>query len=424
MKQILYKLFEHQYLGRDEARTILQNIAQGKYNDVQVASLITVFLMRNISVEELCGFRDALLEMRVPVDLSEFAPIDIVGTGGDGKNTFNISTASCFTVAGAGFPVVKHGNYGATSVSGASNVMEQHGVKFTDDIDQLRRSMEQCNIAYLHAPLFNPALKAVAPVRKGLAVRTFFNMLGPLVNPVLPAYQLLGVYNLPLLRLYTYTYQESKTKFAVVHSLDGYDEISLTNEFKVATSDNEKIYTPESLGFSRYRDIDLDGGQTVRTFFNMLGPLVNPVLPAYQLLGVYNLPLLRLYTYTYQESKTKFAVVHSLDGYDEISLTNEFKVATSDNEKIYTPESLGFSRYRDIDLDGGQTPKEAAKIFDNIMNNTATEAQKNVVVVNSAFAIHVICPEKTIEECITLAKESLESGRALNTLKKFIELNN
>ena len=331
MKQILYKLFEHQYLGRDEARTILQNIAQGKYNDVQVASLITVFLMRNISVEELCGFRDALLEMRVPVDLSEFAPIDIVGTGGDGKNTFNISTASCFTVAGAGFPVVKHGNYGATSVSGASNVMEQHGVKFTDDIDQLRRSMEQCNIAYLHAPLFNPALKAVAPVRKGLAVRTFFNM---------------------------------------------------------------------------------------------LGPLVNPVLPAYQLLGVYNLPLLRLYTYTYQESKTKFAVVHSLDGYDEISLTNEFKVATSDNEKIYTPESLGFSRYRDIDLDRGQTPKEAAKIFDNIMNNTATEAQKNVVVVNSAFAIHVICPEKTIEECITLAKESLESGRALNTLKKFIELNN
>ena len=293
MKQILYKLFEHQYLGRDEARTILQNIAQGKYNDVQVASLITVFLMRNISVEELCGFRDALLEMRVPVDLSEFAPIDIVGTGGDGKNTFNISTASCFTVAGAGFPVVKHGNYGATSVSGASNVMEQHGVKFTDDIDQLRRSMEQCNIAYLHAPLFNPALKAVAPVRKGLAVRTFFNMLGPLVNPVLPAYQLLGVYNLPLLRLYT-----------------------------------------------------------------------------------------------------------------------------------YTSESLGFSRYRDIDLDGGQTPKEAAKIFDNIMNNTATEAQKNVVVVNSAFAIHVICPEKTIEECITLAKESLESGRALNTLKKFIELNN
>lgn len=331
MKQILYKLFEHQYLGRDEARIILQNIAQGKYNDVQVASLITVFLMRNISVEELCGFRDALLEMRIPIDLSEFSPIDIVGTGGDGKNTFNISTAACFTVAGAGFPVVKHGNYGATSVSGASNVMEQHGVKFTSDIDKLRRSMEKCNIAYLHAPLFNPALKAVAPVRKALAVRTFFNM---------------------------------------------------------------------------------------------LGPLVNPVLPRYQLLGVYNLPLLRLYSYTYQASNIKFAVVHSLDGYDEVSLTNEFKVATSESEKIYTPESLGFSRYTETDLDGGNTPEDAAKIFDNVMANTATEAQKDVVIVNAAFAINVICPEKTIEECIALARESLESGKARETLNKFIKLNN
>lgn len=331
MKQILYKLFEHQYLGRDEARTILQNIAQGKYNEVQVASLITVFLMRNISIEELCGFRDALLEMRIPVDLNEFSPIDIVGTGGDGKNTFNISTAACFVVAGAGFPVVKHGNYGATSVSGASNVMEQHGVKFTCDIDQLRRSIETCNIAYLHAPLFNPTLKAVAQVRKALAVRTFFNM---------------------------------------------------------------------------------------------LGPLVNPVLPTYQLLGVYNLPLLRLYTYTFQESNTKFAVVHSLDGYDEISLTDEFKVATCSNEKIYTPESLGFTRYKEEDLDGGDTPEDAARIFDNVIAGTATEAQKNVVIANAAFAINVICPEKTIEECIALSRESLESGRALATLKKFIELSN
>ena len=203
-------------------------------------------------------------------------------------------------------------------------------MKFTADVDKLRHSMEQCRIAYLHAPLFNPALKAVAPVRK---------MLG------------------------------------------------------------------------------------VRSFFNMLGPLVNPVIPAYQLLGVYNLPLLRLYNYTYQESGTQFAVVHSLDGYDEISLTGEFKVATCGNEKIYTPESLGFSRYKEADLDGGQTPEEAAQIFDNIMNNTATEAQKNVVIINAAFAIHVICPEKAIEECIAMAKESLESGRALATLKKFIELN-
>ena len=331
MKELLYKMFGHKSLSKEEAKQVLLNISDGRYNDSQLSAFMTVFLMRSITTEELAGFREAILERMVVVDLDCHDAIDIVGTGGDGKNTFNISTAACFTVAGAGIPVVKHGNYGATSVSGASNVMEQHGVKFTSDVDQMRRSMEQCNIAYLHAPLFNPALKAVAPIRKGLAVRTFFNM---------------------------------------------------------------------------------------------LGPLVNPVLPTYQLLGVYNLPLLRLYTYTYQESKTKFAVVHSLDGYDEISLTNEFKVATCGNEKIYTPEGLGFARYQDTDLDGGQTPEDAAKIFDNIMNNTATEAQKNVVVINAAFAIQVVRPEKTIEECIALAKESLESGRALATLKKFIELNN
>ena len=330
MKQILYKLFEHQYLGRSEARDILQNIAQGKYSDAQIASLITVFLMRNISVEELCGFRDALLDMRIPVDLNEFSPIDIVGTGGDGKNTFNISTASCFVLAGAGYPVVKHGNYGATSVSGASNVMEQHGVKFTNDNDKLRRSMEQCNMAYLHAPLFNSAMKAVAPVRKALGVRTFFNM---------------------------------------------------------------------------------------------LGPLVNPVFPKYQLLGVYNLPLLRLYSYTYQQSDTQFAVVHSLDGYDEISLTTEFKVATSGNEKIYTPESLGFSRYQEADLHGGDTPEDAARIFNNVLKNKATSAQRDVVIANSAFAIQVIESQKSIFECIDMAKESLESGKALQVLNKFVELN-
>ncbi|MBP6248869.1 MAG: anthranilate phosphoribosyltransferase [Bacteroides graminisolvens] len=330
MKQILYKLFEHQYLGRSEARDILQNIAQGKYSDAQIASLITVFLMRNISVEELCGFRDALLDMRIPVDLNEFSPIDIVGTGGDGKNTFNISTASCFVLAGAGYPVVKHGNYGATSVSGASNVMEQHGVKFTNDNDKLRRSMEQCNMAYLHAPLFNSAMKAVAPVRKALGVRTFFNM---------------------------------------------------------------------------------------------LGPLVNPVFPKYQLLGVYNLPLLRLYSYTYQQSDTQFAVVHSLDGYDEISLTTEFKVATSGNEKIYTPESLGFSRYQEADLYGGDTPEDAARIFNNVLKNKATSAQRDVVIANSAFAIQVIESQKSIFECIDMAKESLESGKALQVLNKFVELN-
>ena len=330
MKQLLYRLFEHQYLGREEARVILQNIAEGRYNDAQIASLITVFLMRSISVEELTGFREALLDMRVPIDLAEFKPIDIVGTGGDGKNTFNISTCSCFVVAGAGYNVVKHGNYGATSVSGASNVMEQHGIKFTNNNDQLRRNMEACHITYLHAPLFNPALKAVAPVRKNLGVRSFFNM---------------------------------------------------------------------------------------------LGPLVNPAMPAYQLLGVYNLPLLRLYNYTYQESGTRFAVVHSLDGYDEISLTADFKVAMPEKEKIYSPELLGFKRCQEADLDGGSTPEEAARIFDAVLENKATEAQRNCVVINSAFAIQVICPQKSIETCIAEAKESLDSGRALATFKQYVSLN-
>ncbi len=330
MKNILYNLFEHRYLGRSEARDILQNIAQGCYTDAQVASLITVFLMRNISVDELCGFRDALLEMCLSVDLDEFSPIDIVGTGGDGKNTFNISTAACFVVAGAGYAVVKHGNYGATSVSGASNVMEQHGVKFSADPSVLRRSIEECNIAYLHAPLFNPALKAVAPVRKALGVRTFFNMLGPLVNPSKPRYQLLGVYNLPLLRLYSYVYQASGINYAVVHSLDGYDEISLTSDFKVATTQSEKIYSCDDLGFDRY-----------------------------------------------------------------------------DEQQLY----------------GGDTPAAAARIFSSVLDGTSTAAQRDVVVVNAAFAINVRCPEKSMEECLVEARESLTSGRAAATFKKFVELN-
>lgn len=330
MKDILYRLFEHQYLGRDEAHRILHNIATGCYDDAQIASLITVFLMRNISVDELMGFREALLDMRVPVDLAEYKPIDIVGTGGDGKNTFNISTAACFVVAGAGYKVVKHGNYGATSVSGASNVMQQHGVKFTTDVGQLRRSIEDCNLAYLHAPLFNPALKAVANVRKHLGVRSFFNM---------------------------------------------------------------------------------------------LGPLVNPVMPTYQLLGVYNLPLLRLYNYTYQESGTRFAVVHSLDGYDEISLTGEFKVATADKEKLYTPEMLGFQRIAEADLDGGETPEAAARIFDAVLDGTATRAQRDCVIANAGFAIHVIRPELPVADCIAEARESLEEGKARATFLRFLSLN-
>ncbi|MDL2265602.1 anthranilate phosphoribosyltransferase [Parabacteroides sp. OttesenSCG-928-G21] len=330
MKEILYRLFDHQYLGREESYKVLQGITAGIYNEAQIASLITVYLMRNISVDELAGFREALLEMRLPVDLSDFSPIDIVGTGGDGKNTFNISTASCFIVAAAGYNVVKHGNFGATSVSGASNVMQQHGVKFTTNMNTLRHSLEKCHITYLHAPLFNPALKAVASVRKNLAVRTFFNMLGPLANPVIPAYQLLGVYNLPLLRLYSYSYQDSRTRFAVVHSLDGYDEISLTSPFKVASN------------------------------------------------------------------------------------------ATED---IYTPEQLGFTRCNSEDLDGGNTPEDAALIFFKVLKGEGTKAQTDCVVVNAAFAIQVICPEKTIETCIDEAREALSSGKALKVFQQFLEIN-
>ena len=330
MKQILYRLFEHQYLGREEARKILEEIAAGKYSDTQVAALITVFLMRSISVEELSGFRDALMDMRLNIDLSEYSPIDIVGTGGDGKNTFNISTAACFVVAGAGYPVVKHGNYGATSISGASNVMEMHGVKFSSDKDKLARSIGECGMAYLHAPLFNPALKAVAPVRKSLAVRSFFNLLGPLVNPAKPAYQLLGVYNLPLLRLFSYTYQQSGVRFGVVHSMDGYDEISLTSEFKVTTAESEKVYTPEMLGMERCREEELYGGDSV---------------------------------------------------------------------------------------------EEASRIFDDVLQTKASRAKMNCVITNAAFAIRVINPQKSIEQCIDEARNSLYGMKALEVFNKFLSLN-
>ncbi|MDR1866502.1 MAG: anthranilate phosphoribosyltransferase [Bacteroidales bacterium] len=330
MKQLLYKLFEHSYLDRNESREALIRMANGACNESQITAFITVFLMRSITTDELSGFRDALLELRVPVDLSDYNAIDIVGTGGDNKNTFNISTAACFTVAGAGYNVVKHGNYGSTSVSGASNVIEAHGVKFTRDTDVMKRSLDACHFAYLHAQFFNPALKAVAPVRKALGVRTFFNMLGPLVNPTLPKRQVLGVYNLKLARLYNYLYQQSGTDYTIVNSLDGYDEISLTADFKVFDGRGENIYSPETLGFARCEEADLYGGSTV---------------------------------------------------------------------------------------------EEASGIFDRVMDCTALPAQINAVTVNAAFAIRTIEPDKPIEECIAAARESLQSGRAKKALKTFIEIN-
>lgn len=330
MKELLKRLFNHEELSREEACQLLQDITAGRYNEIQIASLLTVFQMRGIKVEELIGFRNALLSTRIPVDLSAYRPIDIVGTGGDGKNTFNISTCACFIVAGAGYPVAKHGNYGATSISGASNVMECYGIRFTNEQDKLLHSMEKCGMVYMHAPLFNPAMKTVAPVRKAMEVRTLFNLLGPLVNPCLPAYQLLGVADLTQMRLYTNTLQR---------------------------------------------------------------------------LGV------------------GFAVVNNLDGYDEISLTDEFKVMTNRYETIYKPSELGFDIVRQEELFGGNTPQEAARIFDNVLHNCATKAQTECVLINASFAIQAMEPLKPIEECVAIARESLQSGKALRTLRKFIELN-
>lgn len=330
MKQILKRLFNHEILSQREACTLLLDITKEVYNDTQIAALLAVFQMRGIKVEELIGFREALLSTRIPIDLSDYHPIDIVGTGGDGKNTFNISTCACFIVAGAGYHVAKHGNYGATSVSGASNVMEQHGVKFTNRPDKLLRSMEVCNMVYLHAPLFNPAMKAVASVRKALEVRTVFNLLGPLINPCLPEYQLLGVADLGQMRLYTNTLQR---------------------------------------------------------------------------LGI------------------GFAVVNNLDGYDEISLTDEFKVMTNRYETIYRPSDLGFPVTRQEELSGGNTPEAAARIFDSVLENRASRAQTDCVLINASFAIQAIEPMRPIEECVAIARESLESGKALQTFRRFVELN-
>ena len=228
MKKILQYLFEHKTLGREQAKEILTNISKSMYSEHEVTAFITVFLMRSITIEELQGFRDALLELCVKVDLNGYKLMDIVGTGGDGKNTFNISTLSCFIVAGAGQKVAKHGNYGASSISGASNVMEQLGYKFKSDNDALKKEIEVANICFLHAPIFHPALKTVGPIRKSLGLRTFFNMLGPMVNPAAPAYQLVGVYNLEMARIYNYLLQQTGRAFTIIHGLDGYDEISLT----------------------------------------------------------------------------------------------------------------------------------------------------------------------------------------------------
>lgn len=263
MKKILQQLFEHRTLSRSDAREVLINIGKGQYNEHSITAFMTVYLMRSITIDELQGFRDALLELCVALPFGDHALLDIVGTGGDGKDTFNISTLSCFVAAGAGHPVAKHGNYGASSVSGASNVMEQLGYKFKNDPDALRRELDEAGICFLHAPLFHPALKTVGPIRKNLGVRTFFNMLGPLVNPADTSYQLIGVFNLEMARVYNYLLQQTGKAFTIIHSLDGYDEISLTSDTKVITNKGESVYSAEQLGKRSVQGEDLRGGETV-----------------------------------------------------------------------------------------------------------------------------------------------------------------
>lgn len=329
MKKLLQYLFEHKTLSRDKAKEVLLQMSAGQFNESEIASFITVFLMRSITIEELQGFRDALLELSVKVDMNGHDVMDIVGTGGDGKNTFNISTLSCFIVAGAGQQVAKHGNYGASSVSGASNVMEQLGYRFKNDAGQLKKELDATNICFLHAPLFHPALKVVGPIRKNLGVRTFFNMLGPMVNPAAPAYQLVGVYNLEMARIYNYLLQETGKAFTVIHSLDGYDEISLTNDTKVITNEGERIMTPEQLG-----------------------------------------------------------------------------------KRMVTAE----------DIYGGNTVEEAAKLFTRIIKGEGSWAQNAVVLANAAMALYCTGKYNDYENAYTAAVESLESKKAYMALEKLINL--
>lgn len=263
MKKILQYLFEHKTLSKDQARDILIEISEGKFSEHEITAFVTVFLMRSITIDELMGFREALLQLAVKVDLGVEDAIDIVGTGGDGKDTFNISTLACFIVAGAGHKVIKHGNYGASSVSGASNVMEQMGYQFKNDATVLSKEVITTGICFLHAPLFHPALKTVGPIRRNLGVRTFFNMLGPIVNPAQPKYQLIGVYNLEMARIYNYVLQSLNKSFTLIHSLEGYDEISLTGDTKIITNQGEKIYTPYQLGKKMVMAEELEGGKTV-----------------------------------------------------------------------------------------------------------------------------------------------------------------
>ncbi|MGB5170724.1 MAG: anthranilate phosphoribosyltransferase [Eudoraea sp.] len=274
MKNVLNKLINHDLLSKEDAKMVLVNIAKGNYNNSQIAAFLTVYMMRSITIEELEGFRDALLELCLAVDLSDYNPIDLCGTGGDGKDTFNISTLASFVTAGTGIKVTKHGNYGVSSACGSSNVMEFLGIRFSNERDFLKKSIEEAGICVLHAPLFHPAMKNVAPIRRELGVKTFFNMLGPMVNPAFPKNQIVGVFNLELARIYGYLYQNTDKNFTILHALDGYDEISLTGSTKTISNNSESILEPSDFGVNKVSFKDIEGGNSIDTsaqiFVNIL----------------------------------------------------------------------------------------------------------------------------------------------------------
>ncbi len=329
MREILNHLFEHKTLTRQEAERVLTNIAKGIYSESEIAAFLTVYLMRSITVDELTGFRDALLNLCIRIDLTEFDPMDVCGTGGDGKDTFNISTLTTFVLAGAGIKIAKHGNYGVSSTCGSSNILEYFGYRFSTDNDKLKTEIDKTGVCFLHAPLFNPAMKNVVPVRRALKIKTFFNMLGPMVNPSFPTKQLIGVYSLELARLYNYLYQQSPMKYMIIFSLDGYDEVSLTSDFK------------------------------------------------YILNGV---------------------------------------------EHIVSPEMMNYKRAIQSELSGGKSIPEAADLFMKILKGEGTSTQNNVVTVNAQMALRCYYPAKSFEECREIAAESLLYKKAYNSFTKLIEM--
>ena len=275
MKQLLNRLINHEPLTKEEARGVLVSISEGKYNSSQIASFLTVYMMRSVTLEELEGFRDALLDLCLAVDVSDYNTIDLCGTGGDEKNTFNISTLASFVTAGAGVLVTKHGNYGVSSISGSSNVMEYLGIKFSNDHDFLKRCLDEAGICVLHAPLFHPAMKNVAPIRKELVVKTFFNMLGPMVNPAFPKNQLVGVFDLELARMYGYLYQKGVKNYTILHAMDGYDEVSLTGAVKVISNISETILHPEDFGVQKIKQSDIYGGESVKSSAQIFTNILN-----------------------------------------------------------------------------------------------------------------------------------------------------